>query len=57
VYNIDETSVMLSMLCSVKVLVSKDNPRDYYSAQIKRITITAIECISGNSKYLNPIII
>ena len=28
VYNIDETGVMLCMLGSVKVLLSKDDPRD-----------------------------
>jgi hypothetical protein len=29
VYNMDETGVMLSMLSCVKVLVGKDDPRDY----------------------------
>lgn len=57
VYNIDETSVILSMPGSVKVLVSKHNRRDYRGARVKRITVTAIKCISGNSRYLNPIII
>jgi hypothetical protein len=57
VYNMDETGVMLSMLCSVKVLVGKDNTRDYRGVRIKRITMTIIECISGDSRYLNPMII
>ena len=56
-YNIDETSVMLFILSFVKVLVSKHDKRDYRGARVKRITIIAIECISSNSKYLNPIII
>ena len=38
----DETGVMLSMLASAKVLVSKDDTRDYRGARIKRTTVTAI---------------
>jgi len=56
-YNINEISVMLFMLSFVKVLISKHDRRDYKGARVKRITIIAIECISSNSKYLNPIII
>jgi hypothetical protein len=56
-YNIDETGVMLSILGSVKVLVSKDDKRKYRGARVKRITVTAIECISGDSRHLNPMII
>lgn len=41
VYNMDETGVMLRMLGSVKVLVSKDDLRDY-RARIKRTLVTAI---------------
>jgi hypothetical protein len=55
-YNIDETKVMLSIPGSIRVLVSKQNMRDYRGARVKRITITTIECISGNSRYLNPVI-
>jgi hypothetical protein len=57
VYNMDETGVMLSMPGSVKVLVSKDDMRDYRGARVKRTTVTAIECISGDGRYLNPMII
>ena len=57
VYNMDKTGVMLSMPGSVKVLVSKHNMRDYRGARVKRTTVTAIECISGDSRYLNPMII
>jgi hypothetical protein len=56
-YNIDETKVMLSMLSSVKVLISKYDKRDYKGARVKRTSVTAIECISDNNRYLNPIII
>jgi DDE superfamily endonuclease len=57
VYNMDETGVMLSMPGSVKVLVSKHDMRDYRDARVKRTTVTAIECISGDGRYLNPMII
>jgi len=57
VYNMDETGVMLSMPGSVKVLVSKHHMRDYRGARVKRTTVTVIECISSNSRYLNTIII
>ncbi|TEY23577.1 hypothetical protein BOTCAL_1467g00020 [Botryotinia calthae] len=57
VYNMDETGVMLSMLGSIKVLVSKHDTRDYRGARVKRTIVTAIECISGDGRYLNPMII
>ena len=57
VYNMDETGVMLSMLGSVKVLVGKNDMRDYRGARVKRTMVTAIECISGDGRYLNPMII
>jgi hypothetical protein len=57
VYNIDETRVMLLMLSSVKVLVSKDNTQKYRGARVKQTIITAIKCISADSRFLNPIII
>ncbi|KAF2005033.1 hypothetical protein P154DRAFT_425851, partial [Amniculicola lignicola CBS 123094] len=57
VYNIDKIGVILSILGSVKVLTGKDNIRKYRGVQVKYITITTIEYISTNSRYLNPIII
>ena len=48
---------ILSILGAVKVLIGKDDIRDYRGARIKRITVTAIEYISANSRYLIPIII
>ena len=51
VYNMDETGVMLSMLGCVKVLVGKDDLRDYYrGARVKRTTIIAIEFISADGR-------
>jgi hypothetical protein len=57
VYNMNETGVMLSMPGSVKVLVSKHDKRNYRGARVKRTTVTAIKCISSDSRYLNPMII
>ena len=57
VYNIDKTGVMLSMPGSVKVLVDKKDTRDYREMQIKQITVTVIECISADNRYLNSMII
>jgi hypothetical protein len=57
VYNMDETGVMLSMPGSVKVLVGKDDMRDYRGARVKRTLVTAIECISGDGRCLKPMII
>jgi len=57
VYNIDETGVMLSLLGSVKVLVGKDDLRDYRGAGVKRTMVTAIECISADGRSLLPLII
>lgn len=57
VYNMDETGVMLSMLGSVKVLTGKDDSQDYRSAGVKRTMVTAIECVSADSRYLSPMII
>lgn len=57
VYNMDETGIMLSQLGSVKVLVSRDNERGCRGARIKRTTITAIECVSADGRYLYPMII
>jgi DDE superfamily endonuclease len=57
VYNMDETGIMLCMLGSVKVLVGKDDLRNYRGAGVKRSMITAVECISCDGRYLHPLII
>ena len=49
--------VMLSMLSSIKILISKDGLRSYRGARIKRTVVTAIECVSANGRYLDPMII
>lgn len=57
VYNMDETGVILSMLGSVNVLVGRDDTRDYRGERVKRTTVTAVECISADGRYLKPMII
>jgi hypothetical protein len=57
VYNMDETGVMLGMLGSVKVLVGKDDLRDYRGAGVKRIMVTAVKYISTDGRSLLPLII
>lgn len=57
VYNMNETGVMVSMLGSVRVPVGKGDVRDYRGARVKRPTITAIECISADGRYPDPMII
>lgn len=57
IYNMDETGVMLSMLGSVKVLLGKDDPRDYRGINVKRIMVTAIEYISADGRSLLLMII
>ena len=47
---------MLSMLSSVKVLVGKEDPRDYRGAGVKRTMVTAIECISADGRVLLSLI-
>lgn len=57
VHKMDETGVMLSMLGSVKVLVSRQDLQDYRGACVKRTLVTAIECISADGRYLKPMVI
>ncbi|RII24871.1 hypothetical protein CUC08_Gglean005686 [Alternaria sp. MG1] len=57
VYNMDETGVMLSMLGSVKVLVGKDDRRNYRGGGVKRTMITAVECVSADGRALLPLIV
>ncbi len=57
VYNMDETGVILCKLGSVKVLVRKDDPRDYRGANVKRTIVTVIEYISVDGRSLLLIII
>ena len=57
VYNMDESGVILSVLNSLKVLVSKNDLRTYRGAGVKRTLVTAIECISADRRCLDPLII
>jgi hypothetical protein len=53
----DETDVILSMLVSIKVLVGKNDLRDYRGARIKCIVVITIKCVSVDGRYLNLMII
>ena len=53
----DETGVLLSVLGSLKVLVSKDDMRKHRAVAVKRTLVTAIECISADDRCLHPLII
>lgn len=56
-YNIDEIDIMLSMFGPIKVLVGKDDRRDYRGTGTMRTMVTAIECVSASGECLNPMII
>ena len=56
-YNMDEMGVMLSILGSVKVLVSKDDLRNYRGTGVKRTMVTAIEYVSADGRSLLPLVI
>lgn len=45
--------IMISQLCSVKVLVDKKNNRGCRGARVKGTTITAIKCVCADGRYLN----
>ena len=53
----DETGVLLSSLKSLKVLVSREELRNYRGAGVQRTLITAIECISADGRFLDPLVI
>ena len=53
----DKTGVILYILDSIKVLVGKDDLRDYRGASVKRTIVTAIEYISADNRSLKPMII
>ena len=57
VYNMDETGVLLSYHISMKVLVAKGDRTKYRSLPLKREMVTAIECVSTNGRFLDPLII
>ncbi len=53
----DRTRVTLCNLGSAKVLVGKDDPRDYRGAGIKQTMVTAIKYISRDDRSLLIMII
>jgi len=57
IYNIDKIGIMFFKLNFVKVFVNRDYKRGYRGVCIKRTTVTAIEYVSTDDKYLNLMII
>ena len=53
----DETGVLLSVLGSLKVLVSSQTLRNYRGTGVKRTLVTAFECISADGRCLDPLVI
>jgi hypothetical protein len=53
----DETGTMLSMPKAAKVVINKDNKQGRKGGRINRTNVTAIECVSAEGRYLNPMII
>jgi hypothetical protein len=51
IYNMEETGVLLSVLSSLKVLVSKQNPTNCRGTIVKRTLVTAVECISADGRF------
>jgi hypothetical protein len=57
IYNMDETGVLLNVLSSLKVLVSKEDLTNCRGAGVRRILVTPIECISADGRFLAPLIV
>lgn len=57
VYNMDETGVLLSDLTTMKVLVSRSDAQSRRGVGLRRIMITAVECILADGRCLPPLII
>jgi hypothetical protein len=57
VYNFDETGTRISVLRSRKYIVHKDDKGDVRGPKANRIQITAVECVSGDGRSLDPLII
>jgi hypothetical protein len=53
----DEIGVLLSVLNSLKVLISKSELKNYRGIDVKHTLITVIKCISVDSWCLYPLII
>ncbi|KAM3413773.1 hypothetical protein BST61_g10457 [Cercospora zeina] len=57
VYNMDETGVMLDELDTVKVLIARGDKEQRRGRAVKRVMITAVECVSADGRCLPPLII
>lgn len=57
VYNMDETGVLLGRSVTQKMLVHRDDTRRTRGTGLKRVLVTAVECISATGEALPPLII
>lgn len=57
VYNMDETGVLLGHAATVKMLVHRMDTRRHRGTGVKRVLVTAIECVSAAGEVLPPLII
>ncbi|KAF2469254.1 uncharacterized protein BDR25DRAFT_229034, partial [Lindgomyces ingoldianus] len=51
-YNVDKTRLVLRILSFVKVLVGKNNLKDYRGAGVEQTILTTIKCIYIDSESL-----
>lgn len=56
-YNVDEMGILLNDPRPVKVIVNKQDRRNYKPARVQRTLVTAIECVAGDGRSLPPLII
>ncbi|OAG39694.1 hypothetical protein AYO21_06162 [Fonsecaea monophora] len=57
VYNMGETGVLLGQATTVKMLVHSEDTRRHRGTGVKRVLVTAIECVSATGTALPPLII
>jgi hypothetical protein len=55
--SIPRFGVLLGKLGSLRILVGKNELRNYRGASSKRTLITAVECISATGNCLHPLVI
>ena len=52
----NETSILLNVLNSFKILIGKNELETYRKTDVKRILITIIKCISIDDRHLHSLI-
>jgi hypothetical protein len=57
IYNIDKIGIILYIFNSIKILIDKNDPRDYKNIDIKRTIIITIKYININDRFFLLMII